>query len=251
MSLISKIQSLISSANLVTGESRTDLTSAVQDLKDGYGGSTVEKGLVFSEYDSDGYPHKAELKGNWTSIPATMFFHYFGNQTAGRTGTETTYGKYISQFVIPDGVTEIGDSGLAGNSAFESVTFPNNDITLRGNACRYWDKIQSIYFPKNVTLISNSYRNFSGLVALKSFVVGGNINIIAPSTFENDTQIELFDFSHCTAIPPLHSVDSIAYKSGCVIKIPLALSDQTLGTGNGWESQTNWSGLTNIVWEAV
>jgi len=38
MSLISKIQSLISSANSVTGESRTDLTSAVQDLKDGYGG---------------------------------------------------------------------------------------------------------------------------------------------------------------------------------------------------------------------
>jgi len=37
MSLISKIQNLISSANAVTGESRTDLTSAVQDLKDGYG----------------------------------------------------------------------------------------------------------------------------------------------------------------------------------------------------------------------
>ena len=37
MSIISKIQNLISSANAVTGESRTDLTSAVQDLKDGYG----------------------------------------------------------------------------------------------------------------------------------------------------------------------------------------------------------------------
>ena len=42
MSLISKIQSLISSANSVTGESRTDLTSAVQDLKDGYGGGDLD-----------------------------------------------------------------------------------------------------------------------------------------------------------------------------------------------------------------
>ena len=36
MSISSKIQSLITAANSVTGESRTDLTSAVQDLKDGY-----------------------------------------------------------------------------------------------------------------------------------------------------------------------------------------------------------------------
>jgi len=37
VSISSKTQSLITAANSVTGESRTDLTSAVQDLKDGYG----------------------------------------------------------------------------------------------------------------------------------------------------------------------------------------------------------------------
>jgi len=37
VSISSKIESLITAANSVTGESRTDLTSAVQDLKDGYG----------------------------------------------------------------------------------------------------------------------------------------------------------------------------------------------------------------------
>lgn len=42
MSISSKIQSLITAANSVTGESRTDLTSAVQDLKDGYGGGGVD-----------------------------------------------------------------------------------------------------------------------------------------------------------------------------------------------------------------
>lgn len=42
MSIISKIQNLISSANAITSESRTDLTSAVQDLKDGYGGGSQQ-----------------------------------------------------------------------------------------------------------------------------------------------------------------------------------------------------------------
>lgn len=38
MSVSQKIEDLITAANAVTGESRTDLTACIQDLKDGYGG---------------------------------------------------------------------------------------------------------------------------------------------------------------------------------------------------------------------
>ena len=48
MSISSKISALISAANSVTGESRTDLTAAVQDLKDGYGGGGYTDGRVVS-----------------------------------------------------------------------------------------------------------------------------------------------------------------------------------------------------------
>ena len=49
MSISSKIQSLITAANSVTGESRTDLTAAVQDLKDGYGqGGGGTDGVAYS-----------------------------------------------------------------------------------------------------------------------------------------------------------------------------------------------------------
>lgn len=37
MSITSKIENLIEAGNAVTGESRTDLTTVMQDLKDGYG----------------------------------------------------------------------------------------------------------------------------------------------------------------------------------------------------------------------
>lgn len=56
MSITSKIQSLITAANSVTGESRTDLTAAVQDLKDGYGQKTLP-----SEYQRVDY---IEASGN-------------------------------------------------------------------------------------------------------------------------------------------------------------------------------------------
>lgn len=50
MSISSKIESLITAANSVTGESRTDLTSAVQDLKDGYGGGGLPAEYEAVEY---------------------------------------------------------------------------------------------------------------------------------------------------------------------------------------------------------
>lgn len=48
MSLKSKLQSLIAAANAKTGKSAADLTAAVQDLIDGFGG-TVQ--INFSIYD--------------------------------------------------------------------------------------------------------------------------------------------------------------------------------------------------------
>ena len=42
MSLISKIQSLLTACNSTTGQSRTDLTAGVQDLVDGYGGGDID-----------------------------------------------------------------------------------------------------------------------------------------------------------------------------------------------------------------
>lgn len=49
MSIKSKIQSLITAANTKTGESATDLTSAVQDLVDGYGGITPSGSISITE----------------------------------------------------------------------------------------------------------------------------------------------------------------------------------------------------------
>ena len=186
MSLISKIQSLISSANVVTGESRTDLTSAVQDLKDGYGGSAVEKGLVFSEYDSDGYPHKAEFVGTWTEIPS----------------------NYANSLLFSWG----------------------RNITLR--------------IPATVTRVGVNAFSYCGNTGATAVIYEGNPPIIEQNTFSNSPKITLYDFSHATSVPTLYSVNSLGHANGCVIKVPQSL----LST---WQNETNWSALTNVVWQGV
>lgn len=157
--------------------------------------SPPAKGLVFSEYDSDGYPHKAEFVGSWTEIPINFYRSIAINNL-------NCFYK-IHEITIPEGVTKL------------NVSCFNNSSQLT-----------KLYLPSTLTTIDN--------VAL-----GAMIGLV------------LCDFSHATAIPSLYSVASLGHATGCVIRIPSALSDQTLGAGNGWESATNWSGLTNIVWEVV
>lgn len=241
MSLISKIQSLISSANAVTGESRTDLTSAVQDLKDGYGGSTVEKGLVFSEYDSDGYPTKAEFKGTWSTIP--MNFYRAIASSAGQILYKVTH------LNLPEGVTTLADYSFY-QTGLKTITIPST-LTSMGDQTFGSTSIESIIeIPNGVSVIPANCFNAS--TKIPQIIAKGNITEIKRTAFRATYACSLFDFSHCTAVPTLNDANAFErHKDNCVIRIPLALSDQTLGTGNGWESQTNWVALTNVVWQGV
>ena len=64
----------------------------------------VTKGLVFSEYDTDGYPHKAEFVG-MTSIPNAYCWYLFSNSYTLAGGE---FAKKIASVAIPNGVTSIG-----------------------------------------------------------------------------------------------------------------------------------------------
>lgn len=237
MSLISKIQSLISSANSVTGESRTDLTACVQDLKDGYGGSTVEKGLVFSEYDSDGYPHKAELVGTWTVVPyyycAAAFY-------------KDTFSKLITSFTVPNGVTSLEDSAFESCSAMESIILPSTLQKAKSQAFKSCEKLKSITFVSDIIFgeQAGAMQTFRFCYDLQTVTFGGQVDCIVNRMFNATTKIELFDFSHCSTIPPLNSTSALEHKSGCVIKVPQSLLAD-------WQAETNWVALTNVVWQGV
>lgn len=201
-----------------------------------------EKGLVFEDYDSDGIPQTVRFVGSWPIIPNS----YLDGNPVG-----SFYSALKNTIKIPDGTVEIGRNAFSG-TPMEYLIMPDNDLTINGYAIYDNQRIKELIFKKNVTFKGAwSIGSWSQRLSLKTVIFGGNVNEITSSCFEGRYGITLYDFSHCTAIPPLYSVASLSHASGCVFSIPAALSDTTLGEGNGWESATNWAALTDIVWEVV
>jgi len=217
-----------------TGESGrmlpSEMAGKIEDIP-----SPPTKGLVFSEYDSDGYPHKAEFVGSWTSIPkAYCYFLIWSNQT---------FARNITSIKIPDTVIDIGSSAFQDCRTLATVDLPDNDIELGGSAFQNCKALTSITFKRNVAFNVNAH--FNGDTALTSVTFGGDvINQAIANSFINCSAVMLYDFSHATFVPPLYSVASLGHANGCVIKVPQAL----LAT---WQNETNWSGLTNVTWQGV
>ena len=249
-----------------TGESGrmlpSEMAGKIEDLP-----SQPAKGLVFSDYDSDGYPTKAEFVGSWTSIPQTFCNGVFNI---------SNFGKNVTSIVVPSGVSTLNNGVFKSCSALRNCTISNTVHTIGNEVFQYSGinnfvfesgnmgltigtrcfgsntVITSITFPSFISLAASNTSNIcESCTNLVSVTFEGNPFNINNNMFGSCNKVELYDFSHATSIPTLYSTASLGHKSGCVIRIPLALSDQTIGTGNGWESATNWSALTNVTWEAV
>ena len=177
------------------------------------------KGLVFGDYDSDGYPHTAEFVGNWTRIFNGYCQYLFGCVKSNWSGVILGFGKNITEVIIPNTVT-----------AFEPACFS------------YCQSLQRLVIPSSVTYTDGSFaRNNKSMTAV---IYEGNPPNIMSDSFREDSAVALYDFSHATNIPSLYSVTSFGHATGCVIKVPQALLSD-------WQNDTNWVGLTDVVWQGV
>ncbi len=186
------------------------------------------KGLVFGDYDSDGYPHSAEFVGSWTEIP-TQYFRV-------RSGC---FMKNVISIIIPEGVTVLRDYSMSG--LFQQVSLPASLSTMGGYSFYGASGLISISIPAEVTTIGQ--QSFRECASLKTVVFLGNVPDIQNVTYLN-APVELYDFSNATSVPSLYSINSLGHANGCVIKVPQSLLSE-------WQNTTNWVGLTDVVWQGV
>lgn len=143
----------------------------------------VTKGLVFSEYDTDGYPHKAELVGKWSIIPNYYCAYIF---------YKNRFGKNIANITIPNSVTSIGEYAFDGCSSLTNIVIPNSVTSIGNFACSRCSSLTSITIPNRVRSI--------GFGALQIGSSSNKATITMKGLFPPTIESETFNASYLNKI---------------------------------------------------
>lgn len=211
-------------------------------------------GVIFSRWNANGLPTKAKIKG-YIAVPDNLLRTY-QNALCGRieeievTEGTTALGIYcfgnngnLTSVSLPSTLNVISSNAFF-QSGLTSVVIPSSVTAIGQTAFSGSRKLTGIVIPEGVTSIGNG--GFLGCALLKTVVFDGELDPSATfrECFKNDNSVELYDFSSYTFVPTLYSAESLGHASGCIIKVPQSLL-------NAWQAATNWSALSDVVWQGV
>lgn len=133
----------------------TDIVNEFDNLPSG--GVTPAQGLIIDEYNKAGRVTKISIVG-FTTIPSNYFQSLFNGNSMF---------SPITSLVIPEGVTEIKDYGLASNAGLTNITLPQTLKILGTYACSSLTNITSLTLPESLeTIGTNCFRSISKLTRL-------------------------------------------------------------------------------------
>ena len=214
---------------------------------------TVQKGLVFEDYDSDGFPHTAKLVG-MTNIPngyCTRLFYDWGSSR------DSTFTKKITSITIPSSVTSVGDWGFDSNDVLTnvkweepinlnsqnvgvgmfascqgltSITIPSHWTSIPSNFLNNCQHLTSVIIPQNVTIIGNGAFYFCKRLT----------SLIIPEKVE---RLESVCFENCNALTSLTIPSSVTYIGSASLGIGTTSNKATI-TFKGTTPPTIYSSST-------
>ena len=139
----------------------------------------------FNTEDGCSYIYDGE---NWTLLAQAGKDGIDGEDGKNSNNENIFYGYYdiplnSATVTIPDGVTVIGSSALAGFYNLESITIPDSVTYISDNAFRHCTKLTNITIPDSVTYIG--HEAFYGCNNLKSVTVGNGVTSVGSYAFED------------------------------------------------------------------
>ena len=143
----------------------------------------VTKGLVFSEYDTYGYSHKAEFVGTWSSIP-----DYYCSSILNK----NTFCKNVTNIIIPNSIVSIGVYAFRNCTSLTSIDIPNGVTSIGEYAFNICANLTTLTIPTNVSTI--------GKLALTIGTSSNKATITMKGLFPPTIQSDTFKASYLNKI---------------------------------------------------
>lgn len=212
----------------------SNFATEIASIETGGGSSTVTKGIVINECDSDGYATDVSIVG-FTEIPN---YYFYG-------GSKNTYNSVISKKLkkieLPEELTKIGKCAFACCQKLSLDKLPSSLIELGYDVFKDCGSVAIKELPIGITVIPSSA--FYKCHGIKELTAYGNLTYIDSSAFGFIAYLSKLELPNVTSVPTLES-DSfsgtpIASGTG-YIYVPDALVDS-------FKSATNWSSYADQI----
>ena len=143
----------------------------------------------------------------------------------------------LTSVTIPNSVTSIGNGAFSGCSGLTSVTIPNSVKNIGGSAFSYCSGLTSVTIPNSVTSIGSSA--FAYCSGLTSVTIPNSVTSIEYGTFRDCSAL-----SSITIPNSITSIGDYAFYN-CLGLTSVTIPNSVTNTGNGVFS--NCSGLTSVT----
>lgn len=162
-----------------TGISKVNLTTNVVPP------SAPTKGVVFSEWDNDGFAGKAQIVG-FTSIP-----NYYFSDNAG-----ASFSSKITEVLLPNDLTSIGTYAF-NQCHVGQINLPNSVTSVGIHAFDNCSQLTNISWTSQVNSIPGSC--FFNCTNLKT-IDASNVTQVGDNAFMNCSSLESFNVANLTGI---------------------------------------------------
>ena len=196
-----------------------------------------------------------------TDLSAWCKIKFGGNMSNPTEYTHHLYlnGEEITNLVIPDDVTSIGNYAFYNCSGITSVTIPNSVTSIGGFAFYDCSGLTSVTIGNSVTSIGN--RAFNGCSGLTSVTIPNSVSSIGESAFNgcsgltsvtipnSVTSIEWGAFRNCSGLTSVDIPNSVSSIGGSTFRECSGLTSITIPnsvTSIGEYAFQNCSGLTAV-----